>query len=70
MNSSHSNQLERQSWKNLIELEKLTHFRILKAVPDETVHFQDMDAALNALKADIGPALDRVCCDLHRIKAQ
>ncbi len=70
MDSTDSNQPERQYWKNPAELEKLTHFRILEAVPLDTAHLQDMDAALNALGADIGPTLDRVCRDLHCIKAQ
>ena len=70
MDSSDSPQPERQYWKNPIELEKLTHFRVLEAVPVEMVHIQDMDAALNALGADIGPELDRVCRDLYCIKAQ
>ena len=70
MDSTDSNQPERQYWKNPAELEKLTHFRILEAVPLDTAHLQDMDTALNALGADIGPSLDRVCRDLHCIKAQ
>ena len=70
MDSLNSNQTERKYWKNPVDLEKLTHFRVLKAVPIDTAHLQDMDAALNALGADIGPSLDRVCRDLHCIKAQ
>ena len=69
MDSININQPERQYWKNPVELEKLTHFRILEAVPIDTAHLQDMDAALNAFDADIGPSLDRVCRDLHCIKA-
>ena len=69
MDFSDSTQPERQYWKNPVELENLTHFRILEAVPDETAHLQDMDAELNALGTDIGTALDRVCRDLHCIKA-
>ena len=70
MESTNLNQSERQYWKNPVELEKLIHFRVLEAVPIDTAHLQDMDAALNALGVDIGPALDRVCRDLHCIKAQ
>ena len=70
MDFTETNLPERQYWKNPAELEKLTHFRILEAVPRDTAHLQDMDAALNALGADIGPTLDRVCRDLHCIKAQ
>ena len=65
-----SNQPERHYRKNPIELEKLTQNRVLEAVPVETAHLQDMDAALNALGVDIGPALDCVCRDLHCIKAR
>ena len=70
MDSTDSNQHERQDWNNPIELDKLTHFRVMEAVLVETAHLQDMDAALNALVADIGYAFDRVCQDLHCIKAQ
>ena len=70
MDSTDSNQPERQYWKNPVELENLTHFRVLEAVPLDTAYLQDMEAALNALGADIGLALDRVCRDLHCIKAQ
>ena len=65
MNSSDSNKPEREYWKNLVELTKLTNFRVLKAVPLDMAHLHDMDAALHALVADIGPSLDRVCYDLH-----
>ena len=64
------NQPNRQYWKNPIELEKLTHFQVLEAVPLDTAHLQNMDAALNALGAEIGPSLDRACHDQHCIKAQ
>ena len=70
MDFTDSNQSERQYWKNPVELEKLIHIRVLEAVPVDTAHLQDMDAALNALGANIGPSLDRVCRDLHCIKAQ
>ena len=60
MDSLNSNQTERKYWKNPVNLEKLTHFRVLKAVPIDTAYLQDMDAALNELGADIGPSLDRV----------
>ena len=69
MDFTDSNQPDRQYWNNPIELE-LTQFQVLKAVPLDTAHLQDMDTALNALVADIGPPLDRVCHDLHCIKAQ
>ena len=70
MNSFVSNQPEHQYRKNPIKLEKLTYFRVLETVPVKTAHLQDMDAALNALGADIGSALDRVCGDLYCIMAQ
>ena len=70
MDSSDSTKPERQYWKNPIELEEVTHFRVLEAVPVDTAHLQDMDPVLNSLGSDIGPALDRVCSDLHCIKAQ
>ena len=69
MDSTYLSQPERQYWKNPVELEKLTHFRVLEAVPLDTAHLQDIDAALNALGADISPLLDRVCQNLHCIKA-
>ena len=64
------NQFERQYWKNPLELEKLTHFRVLEAVPVDTAYLNDINAALNALGAEISLALDRVCRDLHCIEAQ
>ena len=70
MDSPDSNQHERRSWKNPVELENLTHLRVPKAVPLDTAHLQDMYAALNALGSNIGPSLDRVCRDLHCIKAK
>ena len=69
MDSTDSNKPERKYWKNPVELDKLTHFRVLKAVPLDTANLQDMDEALNALGADIGLSLDRMCRDLHCIKA-
>ena len=70
IDSLNSNQTEQKYWKNPVDLEKLTHFRVLKAVPIETAHLQEMDVALNALGADIGLSLDRVRRYLHCIKAQ
>ena len=61
-------QSERRYWKHPVELKKTNHLRVLNSVPISEANLQNLDEALDALVADIGPALKRICSEMKGIK--
>ena len=55
-------------WTEPIELQVVTHFRIIQAHPKAGVNPQDLDMALSALDTDILPSISRLCIELKSIK--
>ena len=51
-----------------MELKKTNQLRVLNSVPIGEANLQNLDEALDALVADIGPALKRTCNEMKGSK--